>query len=128
MRAKRLALDLDDDFVDQRPERFLAIRLEPLGGDDHCGELCGLKRVDEGFCDGVVDLNAADTEAIDAAALDQRFAGAMISGSRVASAIVGVQAASAMAAAGEPCRRAPPSLTAPELLCGWDRVFWARRR
>jgi hypothetical protein len=82
-------------------ERRVAIRLEPLGGGDRCGELCRFQGGDEGFRDGVADLDAADTEAIDAAALDQRFAGAMISGNRFASAIVGVQAASAVAAAGE---------------------------
>jgi len=53
------------------PERGLAIGLEPLRGGDSGGELCWLESGDEGPRDGLVDLDAADVEAIDAAALDQ---------------------------------------------------------
>ena len=65
------------------PERGLAIGFEPLRSGDSGGELCRLEGGDEGPCDGLVDLDAADVEAIDAAALDQDLAGAMISGAEL---------------------------------------------
>ena len=82
------------------PERGLAIGLEPLRGGDRGGELCRFEGGDEGPRDGLVDLDGADVEAIDAAALDQDLAGAMIPRRGAASAIVGVQAAAAVPAAG----------------------------
>jgi hypothetical protein len=51
-------------------ERPVTIRFEPLGGGDRCGELCRLQGGDQGFRDGVVDLNAANIETIDASVLD----------------------------------------------------------
>ena len=51
--------------------------------------------------DGLVDLDAADVEAVDAAALDEHLAGAMIAWGAVTPAIVRSQAASTMTAAGE---------------------------
>src|SRR5208283_2348670 len=83
------------------PERGLTIGLEPLRGGDSGGELCRLEGGDEGPGDGLVDLDGADVEAIDAAALDQDLAGAMIPRREAASAIVRVQAASAVAAGGK---------------------------
>src|SRR6266700_3630977 len=64
-------------------------------------ELCRLEGGDEGPRDGLVDLDAADVEAIDATALDQDLAGAMIPRCGTAPAIVHVQAASAVPATGE---------------------------
>src|ERR1700751_4711470 len=52
-------------------ERGLAIGLEPLRRGDCGGELCRLEGGDKGPCDGLVNLDAADVEAIDAAAFDQ---------------------------------------------------------
>ena len=63
---------------------------------------------DEGPRDGLVDLNAANVEAIDAAALDQDLAGAMISRRGAASAIVRVQAASAVPAGGKALEQSTP--------------------
>src|ERR1700687_3660953 len=78
-------------------ERGLAICFEPLGSGERGSELCRLEGGDEGPRDGLVDLNAANVEAIDAAALDQDLAGAMIPRCGTAPAIVRVQAASAVA-------------------------------
>src|SRR5208283_232575 len=50
-------------------ERGLAIGLEPLRGGDRGGKPCRLEGGDERPRDGLVDLDAADAEAIDAAAL-----------------------------------------------------------
>src|SRR6202035_285545 len=50
----------------------------PLGSGERGSELCRLEGGDEGPRDGLVDLNAANVEAIDAAALDQDLARAMI--------------------------------------------------
>src|SRR5271163_5352018 len=90
------------------PERGLAIGLEPLRGGDSGGELCRLEGGDEGLRDGLVDLDAADVEAIDAAAFDQDFAGAMIPRRGAASAIVRVQAASAVPAGGKALQQSAP--------------------
>ena len=90
------------------PERGLAIGLEPLRGGDSGGELCRLEGGDEGLRDGLVDLDAADVEAIDAAAFDQDFAGAMIPRRGAASAIVRVQAASAAPAGGKALQQSAP--------------------
>jgi len=49
----------------------------------------------------VVDLNAADIEAVDASALDRHLSGAMITWRRITSAVVSMQAATAMAATGK---------------------------
>src|SRR6266481_6420142 len=86
-------------------ERGLAICFEPLGSGERGSELCRLEGGDEGPRDGLVDLNAANVEAIDAAALDQDLAGAMIPRCRTAPAIVRVQAASAVPAAGKPLQQ-----------------------
>ncbi len=50
------------------PERGLAIGLEPARGGDSGGELCRLEGGEEGPRDDLVNLDAADVEAIDAAA------------------------------------------------------------
>jgi hypothetical protein len=100
-------------------ERRRAIRFKPFRGGEGRGQLCGLQGGDERLGYGVVDLNAADIEAVDASVLDQHFASTVIAWRRIASAIMGMQASAAMAAIGKkPCRRAPPSLTAPPPLCG----------
>ena len=80
----------------------LAVAFEPFSGGECGGKPGRLQGEDEGAGDGLVDLNAADIEAIDAAALDQNLARTMVPRRRIATAIVGVQAAAAMAAAGEP--------------------------
>ena len=82
-------------------ERGLAICFEPLGSGERGSELCRLEGGDEGPRDGLVDLDAANVEAIDAAALDQDLAGAMIPWCGTAPAIVRVQATTAVPAAGK---------------------------
>ena len=64
-------------------EDGLAIGLEPFGGGERRRQLCGLQGGKERFGDGVVDLNAADIEAIDATVLDQHFSRAMIPGAEL---------------------------------------------
>jgi hypothetical protein len=95
-----------------------------------CPHRCGRGRLqggDEGPGDGLVDLDAADIEAIDAAALDQDLARAMMAGCGVAAAIVGMQAAPAMAATGEPLQEgAALSHGATRPVRSGPRVLWAR--
>jgi hypothetical protein len=100
---------------------------EPLGSGQSSSELGWLKRRDEGVRYSFVDLDATDVEAIDATALDQDLARALIARREVATAIMRVQAAAAVAAASEARSRALPSLTAPPTLCGPGRVFLAMR-
>jgi len=83
----------------------LAIAFEPLGGGKGGGKPGRFQGGDEGRGDGGIDLDAADVEAIGAAAFDKNLAGAMVPGGGVAAAIVGVQTAAAMAAAGEPLQQ-----------------------
>lgn len=82
-------------------ERGLAICFEPLGSGERGSELRRLKGGDEGLRHSLVDLNAANVEAIDTTALDQDLAGTMIPRCGIAPTIVRVQAASAVAATGE---------------------------
>src|SRR5271169_538240 len=104
--ARFIACPLDAETP--LPERGLAIGLEPLRGGDSGGELCRLEGGDEGPRDSLVDLDAADIEAIDAAALDQDLAGTMIPWRGAASAIVCVQAASAVPAGAKALQQSAP--------------------
>src|SRR6266567_5734630 len=82
-------------------EHGLAIGFEVLGSGESGGELGWLQGGNERLRDGLVDLHAADIEAIDPAALEENLARAMIPRRGRAAAIVCVQAAAAMTAAGE---------------------------
>ena len=69
--------------LDAKPpvlERELAIHLDLLGSGQRRSDLGGLKRCKECACHGVVDLHAANVEAVAAATLDKTLAGAVISG------------------------------------------------
>jgi hypothetical protein len=77
----------------------IAIGGELLGGGESSGERGRLQSRDEGLCHSLVDLNASDVEAIDAASFDENLAGAMITGSGIASTVVRVQTTTAMTAA-----------------------------
>ena len=83
----------------------IAITFEPLGGGKGGGKPGRFQSGDEGRGDGRIDLDAADVEAIGAAAFDKDLTGAMVPGCGAAAAIVGVQTAAAMAAAGEPLQQ-----------------------
>src|SRR6266508_4433152 len=74
-------------------EHGLTICLEPLGSGHSGSEPCWLEGGEERPGDGVVDLHAADIEAIDAPALDENLARAMIPRRGSAAAIARVQAA-----------------------------------
>jgi len=89
-------------------ERGLAIGFEPLGSRDGSGDLCRFEGGDEGSRDGLVDLNAADVEAIFAAAFDQCLAGAMVSRRGAPSAIMCMQAASAVSACSQALQQRAP--------------------
>src|SRR5258708_1726407 len=82
-------------------ERGLAICFEPLGSGERGSELCRLEGGDEGPPDRLVHPNCPTLEAIDRTGLDQDLARAMIPRGGTAAAIVRVQAASAVPAAGK---------------------------
>src|SRR3974390_509168 len=86
-------------------ERGLAICFKPFGSGKSGDNLGWLQGGDERPCDSLIDLDAADIEAIHAAALDKNSARAMITWRRVAAAIMGVQATTAVAACGEPLQQ-----------------------
>ena len=64
------------------------ICLELFGGSDRRCKPGWLERGDEGQCDSIVDLFATDVEAVDPTTLDENLAGAVIGGSRRASAVM----------------------------------------
>jgi hypothetical protein len=69
-------------------EGRLAIGLEALGGSDGSGKPDWLECRNEGARDRLVDLDAADVEAVAAATVDEVFAAAMVPGSRIPPAIM----------------------------------------
>ena len=82
-------------------ERCLGVGFEPFGGGNSGGQLGGLDRGQEGVGKRRVDLHAADIETVTAPTLDNDLAGAVIARGGVASAIVGLQAPTAMPTAGQ---------------------------
>jgi hypothetical protein len=82
-------------------ERRLAIHLDLLGGGQCRSDFGWLKRCNECARHGVVDLHAANVEALAAAALDKMLAGAVISRCRITAAIMRAQTAAAVPATGE---------------------------
>src|SRR5215468_5281265 len=79
-----------------------AFDFQPFSGGKSGGKPSRLQGSDEGPSDGLVDLDTADIEAIDAAVLDENLARAVVTWRSVATTIVGVQTATAMATAGQP--------------------------
>src|SRR5260370_17381343 len=88
--------------------RGLATCFEPRGSGECGSELCRLEGGDEGPRDGLVDLEAANVEAMDAAALDQDLAGAMIPRCGTAPALGRAQAAPAVPPPAEALPQPPP--------------------
>src|SRR5262249_40586887 len=84
-----------------------AFGFQPLGGGEGGGKPSRLQSSDEGPGDGLVDLDAADIEAIDTPVLDENLARAVVTWRGVATTIVGVQTATAMATAGQPLQGQP---------------------
>src|SRR2546421_6231911 len=82
-----------------------AFGFQPLSGGKGGGKPSRLQGCDEGPSDGLVDLDTADIEAIDAAVLDENLARAVVTWRGVATTIVGVQTAAAMATAGQPLQK-----------------------
>jgi hypothetical protein len=82
-----------------------AFDFQPLSGGQGGGKPSRLQGSDEGPSDGRVDLDTADIEAIDAAVLDENLARAVVTWRSVATTIVGVQTATAMATAGQPWQK-----------------------
>src|SRR5262249_29376637 len=82
-------------------EGRFAIGLEALGSSNGGGKLDWLKCRNEGSRDGLVDLDTADVGAVAAAPVGEVLAAAMVSGSRVSTAVVRAQTTAAVAAAGE---------------------------
>src|SRR5690349_11745639 len=82
-----------------------AFGFQPLSGGKGGGKPSRLQGSDEGPSDGLVDLDTADIEAIDAAVLDENLARAVVTWRGVATTIMGVQTAAAMATAGQPLQK-----------------------
>src|SRR5215469_7103308 len=82
-----------------------AFGFQPLGGGEGGGKPSRLQSSDEGPGDGLVDLDAADIEATDTPVLDENLARAVVTWRGVATTIVGVQTATAMATAGQPLQK-----------------------
>src|SRR5262249_50037724 len=80
----------------------VAFDFQPLSGGKRGGKPGRLEGSDEGSSDGLIDLDTADIEAIDTAVLDENLARAVVTWRGVATTIVGVQTATAMATAGQP--------------------------
>jgi len=59
-------------------ERRLAIGFKSFRGGERRGQFCGFQSSDERPGYGVVDLDAADIEAVDASVLEQHFASTVI--------------------------------------------------
>ena len=74
-------------------------------------------RCEESVGHGLLDRQATDVEAVHAASIDQIFAGTVVAGSRVPTAIVSVQSAAAMATSGDALQqRRALSHRAPRLM------------
>src|SRR5499427_9269572 len=98
------ALRLVIGSLDPEPplfQRHFAFGFQPLSGGKSGGKPGRLQGSDKGPRDGLVDLDAANIEAIDAAVLDENLARAVVTWRGVATTIVGVQTAPAMATAGQ---------------------------
>src|SRR5262249_61426168 len=88
---------------------------ELLGGGEGSGKPGRLQGSDEGPGDGLVDLDAADIETIDTTVLDENLARAVVTWRGVATAVVGVQTATARPTAAHPLQKRahPPNGPAP---------------
>src|SRR5207237_6792308 len=75
--------------------------LDLLGGGQCRSDFGWPKRCNECACHSVVDLHAANVEAVAAAPLDEMLAGAVISRCRITTAIMRAQTAAAVPATGE---------------------------
>src|SRR5499427_3708728 len=82
-----------------------AFDFQPLSGGKGGGKPSRLQGNHEGPSDGLVDLDTANIEAIDAAVLDENLARAVVPWRSVAATVVGVQTATAMAAASQPLQK-----------------------
>src|SRR5437762_7117006 len=106
--ATRGALRFVVGSLDPEPpllQSDFAFGFQPLSGGQGGGKPGRLQGSDEGPSDGLVDLDTADVEAIDAAVLDENLARAVVTWRSVATTIVGVQTATAMATAGQPLQK-----------------------
>src|SRR6202008_278259 len=83
-------------------QRHFAFGSQPLSGGKVGCKPGRFQSSDEGPSDGLVNLDAANIEAIDTAVLDENLARAVVTWRSVAATIVGVQTATAMTTAGQP--------------------------
>src|SRR6185295_19017701 len=105
-------------------ERRVVICVELFGGSDRGCKPGWLERSDKGLPDSIVDLFATDVEAVNPTTLDENLAGAVIGGSRRASAIMSMQSPAAVAATGQVLQeRGTFSHGTTDLVRSWSGVF-----
>ena len=97
LRSIALALDLAPPLR----QGGIAIGFELLGRRERRFDRGRLDGLEQGPADRLVDLHAADSEAVDAPTLDDVLAGAVVAGRGVGAAVVGAQPPAAMATGGE---------------------------
>jgi len=85
-----------------------AVGLEAIGRCESGVDGGRLHGREQGLADRLVDLHAADIEAVDASTLDDVLAGAMVAGRGVGAAIVGAQPPAAMATGGDALEQRRP--------------------
>ena len=83
------------------PEHCVAIRFEPFSGDNTGSQRRRLEGHKKPLCDGVIDLNATNIQAIDPTAFDNDLARAMVARRGQPTAVVCSEPTSAMTATGE---------------------------
>jgi hypothetical protein len=79
----------------------IVVGLKMLCSLNHCEQSCGSDGREKYLCNGRVDLQTSDVEAVHAAPVLDAFVGAMIAGCLLPAPIMGVQFSSTMTADGE---------------------------
>jgi hypothetical protein len=97
------ALDLEVGTLDCKAplgEGTVVIGLQQLGCAQRCGEAGGLHGTEERIGHGLIDLHAADVQAVHAATFDDALVRAVVAGCLVLATVVRVQLAPAMTTRG----------------------------
>jgi len=106
------------------PEHRFAIRFKPFRGGDTGSQLRWLEDRKKSLCNGVIDLNATNIEAIDPAALDNDLAGAVVARRRQPTVVMCPKPTPAMTATGETLQQGTAFSHSAILLVGsWSGVL-----